>query len=316
MKHLLLNRFQGAFLGANLIYIDRQRVIPNQLIIETTPVIMDGIKRLIRSEKFDPKKWVENIFSDIPHPDRAVLAMLPLMLFFHEDRVKLREILIDVSHAWQLDWETCSSAVAIGYIISRSLTESFDSRSIIPQLLDEMNNLHPILFQELSTILPWRGFANERLVGGSGAAVLSVTSSLEHRSPSLYQLTHRLASSTHPIIAPTVIAIYCFLSTPEDFSISTRRAYQTEDRSGLTCALTGILAGVQNSTSGIPLNGDLATQERSQWLLAAENLLTAWAGVYQEPGSIQSVALLPASSQPTFANPFSVAAPQTIQRRN
>jgi hypothetical protein len=317
MKNLLLNRFQGAFLGANIIYIDRQQIILNRLVIETTPVIMAGINRLICPENFDPKKWVENIFSNVPSPDRAILAMLPLMLFFHDDRVKLREILIDVSHAWQLDWETCSSAVAIGYIISRSLTESFDPRSIITQLLDEMTNFHPILFQELSTIFPWRVSTNESFVGGSGASALSLASHLEHRSHSLSQLTHRLASSTHPIIAPTVIAIYCFLSTPEDFSISIRRAYHTEDRSGLTCALTGILAGVQNSSIGIPLNGDLATQERSQWLLAAEKLLAAWAGVYQEPSSsIQSVALLPASSQPTFANHFSVAASQTIQRRN
>ena len=282
MKHLLLNRFQGALIGANIIYVDRQQLIPNQLIIETTSVIIEGINRLGSPEKFDSKKWAENIFSDIPSPDRAMLAMLPLMLFFHDDRVKLREILIDVSHTWQLDWETCSSAIAIAYIISRSLTESFSPSMIIPQLLDEMSNLHPLLFQELSTI--------DRLLGSSN---------------SLQQIIQRIATIPHPIIAATAISIYCFLSTPEDFSLAIRRAYRVRDRSLLTCALTGILAGTQNSLTGIPLNGYMATQERFEWLLAAENLLNSWAGVYHEYSSSLSVA----------AHPLSVTSPKVMQRR-
>jgi hypothetical protein len=103
------------------------------------------------------------------------------------------------------------------------------------------------------------------------------------------------------MITPTVLAIYCFLSTPEDFRIAIRRAYQIEDRSQFICALTGILAGAYNSLTGIPLNGYIATQERLQWLLTAQNLLTTWAGVYQ-----------PLSA----AAPLTVASPQVIQRRN
>jgi hypothetical protein len=293
MKHLLLTRFQGALIGANTIYITPQQITPNQLITEASPALIDGITNLIRSGRFEPQEWDRNIFIDIPSPERAMVAMLPLMLFFHDDRIKLREMLINVSHSWQLDWETYSSAVAIGYIISRSLTESFNPRTIIPQLLDEMVNLHPLLFQELSTI--------DRLLA---------------QSSSLHQVTQRLATTPHPIIASTVLAIYCLLSTPEDFSLATRRAYQIEDRSQLTCALTGILAGAQNSLSGIPLNGYIATQEKEQWLSAAESLLTSWAGVYHEHGSSSSIALLPASSQPTVAYPLSVASPQVIQQRN
>ncbi|WP_310428210.1 ADP-ribosylglycohydrolase family protein [Chamaesiphon sp. VAR_48_metabat_135_sub] len=293
MKHLLLTRFQGALIGANTIYITPHQINPNQLIMETSPALIDGMTSLIRSGRVEPQDWEQNIFIDTPSPERAIVAMLPLMLFFHDDRVKLRETLITVSHSWQLDWETCSSAVAIGYIISRSLTESFNPRTIISQLLDEMLNLHPLLFQELSTI--------DRLLA---------------QSSSLHQVTQRLTTTPHPIIASTVLAIYCLLSTPEDFSLATRRAYQIEDRSQLTCALTGILAGAQNSLTGIPLNGYIATQEREQWLLAAESLLTSWAGVYHEHSASQSIALLPASFQPTVAYPLSVAAPQVIQQRH
>ena len=279
MKHLLLTRLQGALIGANTIYSDRQQISPNQLMLDTNLALMDGMSSLTRHGKYESQDWTKNIFTDIPNPERAMVAMLPLMLFFHDDRVKLREILVNVSHSWQLDWETCSSAVAIGYIISRSLTESLNSRTIA-QLLDEMPNLHPRIFQELSTI--------ER----SGDRT------------SLHQVAQRLAIDSHPMITQTVLAIYCFLSTPEDFSLATRRAYHSQSQSQLTCALTGILAGAHNSLTGIPLNGYIATQEKEQWLSAAESLLAAWAGVYHELPSTNS------------AHPLAVASPRVMQRRD
>lgn len=281
MKHLLLTRFQGALIGGNITYISPHQIAPNQLMIDTTSALISGVNSLVYPDSFVAKTWAESTSSEISNLDQSLVAMLPLMLFFHDDRIKLREILIEVSHSWQLDWETCSSAIAIGYIISRSLTESFDSQTIIPQLLDEMNNLHPFLFQSLSTI----------------AALLEQPSSL-------HQITQRL-TTTHPIITPTILAIYCCLSTPTDFGLATRRAYHTKNRSPLTCALTGMLSGAQNSLTGIPLNGDLATQDRGQWLSAAERLLTAWAGVYHDY-----------SSQLSASYPLSVAAPRVIQRRN
>jgi len=280
MKHLLLTRLQGALIGVNTIYIDRQQISPNQLLLDTNLALMDGISSLTRYGKYQPQDWSENIFTDIPNPERAMVAMLPLMLFFHDDRVKLREILVNISHSWQLDWETCSSAVAIGYIISRSLTESFDPSTIVAQILDEIPNLHPRVFQELSTI--------ERVSDRS----------------SLHQVTQRLTIYSHPIMTPTVLAIYCFLSTPEDFSLATRRAYHSQSQSQLTCALTGMLAGAHNSLTGIPLNGYIATQEKEQWLSAAESLLAAWAGVYHGLTSANS------------ADSLAVASPRVMQRRD
>ncbi|WP_373542469.1 ADP-ribosylglycohydrolase family protein [Chamaesiphon sp.] len=284
MNHLLLTRFQGAAIGGNILYTDRIQIAPNQLIVDTNSLLVTGFDSLIRHGKFNDSDWSQSIFTDILHPERSLVAMLPLMLFFHDDRVKLREILVDVSHSWQLDWETCSSAVAIGYIISRSLTESLNPSTIIAQLLDETINLHPQVFQELSTL--------DRVCD---------------RPSSLYQVAQRFNTNPHPIITPTVLAIYCFLSTPEDFSLATRRAYQIE-RSQFTCALTGILAGAHNSLTGIPLNGYIATQQREQWLSTAASLLAAWAGVYQQASSP------PFSAASSY--PLAVASPRVIQRRD
>ena len=281
MQYSLQTRFQGALIGGHIVYINLHQVAPNQLIIDTIPSLNRGIASLTDPARFDPQTWANNIAIDRPSPERSLVAMLPLMLFFHDDRFKLRSILIEVSHTWQLDWETCSSAIAIGYIISRSLTESFDAETIIAELLAEMNNLHPALFEQLSQL-----------------------AELAHQPISLQQVSQKLAA-THPIITPTGLAIYCCLSTPTDFSLATRRAYHLQHRSLLTCALTGLLAGAQHSLAGIPLNGLMATQDRQQWLAVAENLLRAWAGVYAEY-----------RPQATAQQPLSVAAPRVIQRRN
>jgi ADP-ribosylglycohydrolase len=282
MKHLLSTRFQGALIGGNLIYLNPYQIAPNRLMQDAELALTNGINSLIEHGKFVERDWAQNIFVDRPTAERAIIAMLPLMLFFHDDRVKLRELLINVSHSWELDWETCSSAVAIGYIISRSLTESFDAGTIVAQLLDEAINLHPLLFQSLSTI--------DRQLS---------------QSDSLHQVTHRSIPISHPIVSATVFAIYCLLSAPEDLSLALRLADRIDDPTQLICALTGILAGAQNSSVGIPLNGYLATQDRSQWLLAADNLLATWAGVDR----------LSSTHQHGDA-PLAVAAPQVIQPRS
>ncbi len=292
MKHLLLTRFQGALIGANNLYISQQEISPNQLILDTTPALMNGITSLITRGRFEPQDWSQSSLDVTSEPRQAIVAMLPLMLFFHDDRVKLRETLINVSHSWQLDWETCSCAIALGYIGSRALTESLAPRDLLRQLLDETSNLHPLLFQELGTI--------DRLL---------------EQSSSLHQVTQKLTAIAHPIITPTVLAIYCFLYTPEDFRTSMMRAYYGGYETSFTCALTGILAGMYNSLTGIPIDGLIATQERERWLLSAESLLTSWAGIDEEYRENSPIGLLPASNQPAVAYPLPVAAPQTIQRR-
>jgi ADP-ribosylglycohydrolase len=279
MRHLLLTKFQGALIGGNLIYLDRYQIAPNQLIIDTTPALIEGINALVDRGKFEPEDWSQRVNPALKNSaSQSLVTMLPLMLFFHHDRLKLREVIINISHGWQLDWETCSSTVAIGYIVARSLTESFHLRTIIPQLLDEMTNLHPLIFQELSAI--------DRSLAGS---------------MSLHQIDRRLTTE-HPIVAATMLAIYGFLSTPEDFSLATRRIARLDRVSPLTCALTGILAGTHNSLAGIPLNGYAATQDKAQWQSLAANLLNTWAGV-----DLQHA--------PPSNLPLAVAAPNVIQRR-
>jgi hypothetical protein len=293
MQHLLLTRFQGALIGAQTIYLTPQQLAPNQLAIEAAPALVGGIDSLSRCGRFDLQDWLQSTFPTNDDPRRAIVAMLPLMLFFHDDRVKLREVLVTTCHSWGLDWETCSSAVVLGYIISRSLQESLTARTAIAQMLDETSNLHPLLFQELGTI--------DRLLDSSS---------------SLHRVIQKLTAAAHPIIMPTVLAIYCFLSTPEDFSLAMLRARRTDYDVRFTCALTGIFAGAHNSLTGIPLNGTIATQSPERWISGAEALLATWAGIEIDRHSTAPTQLLPASTQPAANYALPVAAPQVIQRRD
>jgi hypothetical protein len=284
MKHLLLARFQGTLMGGNTIYINPQQIAPNQLSIDATPAIMAGIDSLIRCGSFDEADWISSIARVMQshYQERnsiAILAMTPLMLFFHDDRVKLREITIDVSQSLHLDWETCSSAIAIGYIVSRSMTETFTLRSILAELAVEMTNLHPSLLQQL-TIIEWA----------------------LNRPTSIHQLKQQLTPDTHHSILATAIAIYCFFSTPEEFALTILRAYHSDADHRLTCAIAGIFAGAYNSLTGIPINGDIATQGRARWMQSAENLLNLWAGF---SGINKSGALV-----------VSIASPRVIQGRD
>jgi hypothetical protein len=86
----------------------------------------------------------------------------------------------------------------------------------------------------------------------------------------------------------------------------------TEDKSQLICTLTGIFGRTHNSSTRIPLNGLLPTQEREQWLRAAENLLNLWAGVYDV--NTQPIGLLPPGSQPAVTYALPVLAPKVMQR--
>jgi hypothetical protein len=285
MKHLLLARFQGTLIGGNTIYINPQQIAPNQLSIDATPAIMAGIDSLIGCGGFDEADWISRTSGVMQshYKERnsiAILTMTPLILFFHDDRVKMREIIISVSQSLHLDWETCSSAIAIGYIVSRSMTETFTPRSILAELAVEMTNLHPSLLQQL-TIIEWA----------------------LNRPTSIHQLKQQLTPDIHHSILATAIAIYCFFSTPEEFGLTILRAYHSDADNRLTCAIAGILAGAYNSLTGIPLNGDMATQGRARWMKAAENLLNGWAGFSNKNKSGGALVV-------------SIASPRVIQGRD
>lgn len=300
MKYSLSNRFRGVLLGSlvgellatgNLSdrsFASSPRTVPtppSQRFVEFSQMGMSGTESLIRRGTLTLDEW------QFPSPEaagagsEAVIAMLPIALFFHEDSAKLRQHLLEATTAWP---QASEGALVVAWAMARSLQEKLNPRQIIPQILDELALQQTALGQQLERV-------QSCLETGAGL------------HPLLRQLHREPASSTStPPCFPTIaLAFYCFLSTPEDFHLSAIRAVRGGGCLPLTAALTGALSGAYNSILGIPTSWRLAasrTESGSQRLQLADRLFAAWSGMYD-------ISAIPPSL------PLAVAAPRVIQSR-
>lgn len=124
----------------------------------------------------------------------------------------------------------------------------------------------------------------------SWQAVLHSVQSLVQQQAGLTQASRSLIGQ--PVaLKPLAIALYCFLSTPQDFRLSVlRAAYLAPDTASLTCALVGMLSGAYNRYSMIPTAWMVAL-ENEPWALLnqrlqmlAYGLWSAWTGIEQARG--------------------------------
>ena len=79
------------------------------------------------------------------------------------------------------------------------------------------------------------------------------------------------------------IALYCFLSTPEDLRLSILRSQQQEKNLPGVSALTGSLSGAYNSTGGIPINWHQLIKHHSAlkgYTKQIDILFAKWSGIY------------------------------------
>ena len=114
---------------------------------------------------------------------------------------------------------------------------------------------------------------------------------------------------------PIALAFYCFLSSLEDFRLSTLRAAQTDYQPQITTAIAGALSGAYNSISGIPINWRMALSrfeaQQAGWeitevemLQVSDALVSVWSGVYDQ------------LTHPTDSNSLAaIASPRVIKPR-
>jgi ADP-ribosylglycohydrolase len=219
----------------------------------------------------------------------AVLATLPIALFFHEDSIKLRQQLQQAAAIWQHQPETLDGVLAVAYAIALALTEKLDCTTLIPRILDYLGTSDTPVVHQLTQV-------HTLLQQGVG---LNTT---------LTQLRREVQSRGEPLGRSDIsiaLAFYCFLTTPEEFRLCVSRAARIRHHPQITTAITGALAGVYNSLAGIPVSWRLAINRLNNGILmqeAADHLLESWAGVYNVSESAQSQRL-------------AVAAPHVIQPR-
>jgi ADP-ribosylglycohydrolase len=239
---------------------------------------------------------------------KTVLATLPLAIFFHEDTIKFKNNLLEVSQVWEIEPVVKDAALALGFAIANSLTETLDPLTLISQTISFLGDTTTLLPQKLLQV---KYLLEQR------AELEAVQGEFSHQE----QLSNNLA-----------LALYCFLSSLEDFPLTLLRANKSgrdEDIGSLgrqaTTILGGALSGAYNSSVGIPPHWQmlLSTNNSPIWgennysqiLKIANDLVTVWSGAYTI--TPQTHELTKAGSRVNWElDPMSiVAAPNVIRPR-
>jgi hypothetical protein len=316
MRYSLLSRFQGALLGSvvgeNLVRVGCQNH-PSGGVSLTSPKLEEaqthqqlsvwsqlatcGAESLIRCGRLKLEDWwllwektpSSLCLNSVPSMSESAVATLPIALFFHEDEVKLRQQLLTSQDLWQHQSEALEGVLAIAYAISLALTEQLDCATLIPRIQLYLGTSQSPLIRQLEQV---------QMLLEKRAGLETTLTQLRREA----QIRGETLGRAHTSIA---LALYCFLSTPEDFRLAVSRAALTCYQPQTTATLTGALAGAYNSIIGIPVSWRLTANRISsgnQRLQLADRLLEVWAGFYDVSASAQG-------------KPLAVAAPRVIQPR-
>ena len=190
------------------------------------------------------------------------VASLPIVLFFHDQPNVLREYLSEIAKLSQQP-NGFAELWIWSYGISLALQGNIEIKELLTKLLSLKEAQETTLGTQLETI----------------KKLLSEQSSLK-------QVTWELSTKgqfNSPAIAQ---ALYCFISTPQQFRLCVSRSMQMKSQPHLTATLTGAIAGVYNSWFGIPINWRLHPQlsKVSAELKVSEQVeqvVNTWLGVYK-----------------------------------
>ncbi|HIK27166.1 MAG: ADP-ribosylglycohydrolase family protein [Oscillatoriaceae bacterium SKW80] len=268
MRYSLLSRFRGAVLGAAVARIwENSKLLPQW---ETLAVF--AAENLIQKGQLDLEEW-KNAYkqavnsTSIKEKERewagAAYAILPVILFFHEDDKKMLSMLEQTLGVWEYascvrDWIIC-----LAVALAQALQEKLNPASFIPEISTYFQENSQVSMQLLQ-VQTWLE---------EGLCLEAIKEWAQHSED----------SAQYTSIA---LALYCFLSTPEDMRVSVMRAARIGKEPSITVALTGAISGAYNSIYGIPvawrsqlrhLNTNKAVAEIIQ---LGERLFAAWCGAY------------------------------------
>lgn len=266
MHYSLVSRFRGTLIGASL----AQSQVNQEKDICGTAVA--SCESLIALGKFDFEDWLvrqrmELVLKQSTHQvlETAILATLPLTLFFHENPVKLRHYLLDITRIWGSDLIVRDTTLAVSFAVAQALTDQFTPTTLIPQLVSFIG--------ETTTLIPQN--------------LLKVNELLEQRASLQEVKTEFSKDETGSNLV--AIGFYCFLVTLEDFRLSILLAHQNGINTQVVSAIVGALSGAYNSTGGIPISWQVEysrlktiTGHKSfrKMVRLIDELFAAWSGLY------------------------------------
>ena len=225
----------------------------------------------------------------IPKISNTIIASLPVSLIYHEDEFKLKEKLQQWGNVWENNLEINLGNLVVGYIIAQALTNRLDPLTLIPKIIDYIGE-RELLVEQLRQV--------EKLIyqgANLDAAITHLSKNFKflEKQQILDEGQQKSCSSTFFI--PISLALYCFLSTPEDFGLAVLRSART-GWSTQICTIVGILSGVYNSSSGVPVEWRkkmgvelLGMKDEADIMNLAKKLWAVWCGVYDPNNIIQNV---------------------------
>ncbi len=271
MRYSLESRFRGTIIGAFLGGLASGSKEQPKIWHE---IALLGMESLITTSQLNLDDWIQRQQREFPHLDtrdgvslKAIIATLPVTLFYFDDTVKLRQNLIWAIAIWDRDLVVRDGTLAVSYAIAKSLTEKLDIKTLIPQTIDFIGETPTYLPQILLKV-------NSLLLEGAGL-----------------ERVQRSLSQEEKLSKAVAMALYCFMSTLEDFRLSILRANDKSDAlSPATGAITGALSGAYNSLTSIPVSWQMklsppnsATSRlsnRKQMIELADALVAVWSGAY------------------------------------
>lgn len=303
MRYSLLSRFRGTLLGAAIAASLGDRSPSAALKSVQTrkqesqtgePQSQKGwwmrkpfasAESLIRCGGLELSDWRDRIDNgDTGKPAiAAALAILPVILFCHENERLLPEQIEQAASVWPGMGEFTDGMLYWGYAISQCLQEKADRGE------EFAKNLEILL----------SGASNRTRNADGQIFPLDKIEKLCQQGVSLGTAANELTAGNSAEMASIALAFYCFGSTREDFRLSVLRAARTDKEPLLTCILTGALSGAYNGIPGIPVAWQIQEYAPGEDMVKlGSRLFAAWSGAYDLeniPVEIEKAAIVAAN---------------------
>ncbi len=275
MRYSINSRFRGSLVGATLGEKISQpgKIKPSSI----AKVIVPGAQSLVELGSFDYQSWSKMLLPLKLTPLQAIIATLPLALFYHDNNIKLRQNLLAVAKIWENEPIIQEGILALGYAIAIILTEKLVANKLIAQIVAFIDTPSTDLSDTLIQVL---GLLDQKA---------GIEKTISQINPDRDRISKSIA-----------LGFYYFLSTLEDFKLSINRSIQ----SPLSSTIVGALSGAYNSISNIPSNWqttiNLQATTQIEMLQLSDSLVAVWSGAYDSTIKLTSTA---------------VAAPRVIRSR-
>ncbi|MEO1374048.1 MAG: ADP-ribosylglycohydrolase family protein [Cyanobacteria bacterium J06635_10] len=263
MRYSLKSRVRGTLLGGLL--GQSLAATETEESYDWSSGIVQNIESLIEKGRFDLEEWNNPEVSCNLMLAKVILATLPIALFFHENKIKLREnLLLAIKNNNHPDIR--DGVLAVCYLIAQSLNEKINPNTLVAEITSFIG--------ETTTDLPTK---------------LQQVNNLIAENVGLEELQNCLGkeNNTSNTIA---VAFYSFVNTKEDFRLTCLQAIQNKQDSQTCGVIAGAISGAYNSMTGIPITWHLGLDEAklaqwgftsfSQMVKLADALVAVWSGAY------------------------------------